>query len=61
MKISELKNTSLFLRIIFDFFIDNGIRSSIMEVSDYNLLLERILSSEITEYIYRSPLELDMQ
>lgn len=46
MKIREYKNLNLFLSVLFKFFKENGIESSIMPVEDYDILLKRILDCE---------------
>ncbi len=50
MKISELPNLKLFLSILFKFFKENQIESSLQPINDYNLLLSRILDSELISY-----------
>lgn len=46
MKLREYNNTNMFLSILFDFFKENEIESSIIPVEDYDVFLERILDCE---------------
>lgn len=52
MKIRDYKNLNLFLEILFEFFKENKITSSLEPVEDCDLLLERILDSEYTGKSY---------
>ncbi|HPS57644.1 MAG TPA: hypothetical protein PK514_06005 [Spirochaetota bacterium] len=52
MKLSEFKNTKKFLTILFNFFKENGIISSIEPVENYDRLLERILECELSNISY---------
>lgn len=52
MKISEYKNLNRFLTILFTFFKDNGIVSSMYPMDDYDAMLKRILECEYETMSY---------
>jgi len=52
MKIYDYKNLNLFLTVLFNFFKENGLISSIEPVEDYDRLLERILDCEFNYISY---------
>lgn len=52
MKLSDYINLKEFLTLLFAFFKENRIVSSIKPVDDYNLLLDRILESEFNYISY---------
>jgi len=52
MKISEYKNLTRFLTILFTFFKENRIESSVYPMDDYDGMLERILQCEYENMSY---------
>jgi len=52
MKVVDYKNLNEFLTVLFSFFKENGIVSSIEPVEDYDKLLERILECEFNYISY---------
>ena len=52
MKLSDYNNLKEFLTVLFSFFKENGIVSSIEPVEDYDKLLERILECEFNYISY---------
>jgi hypothetical protein len=52
MKVADYKNLNAFLTVLFSFFKENGIVSSIEPVEDYDRLLERILECEFNYISY---------
>ena len=52
MKISEYKNLNRFLTLLFTFFKENRIESSIYPMDDYDGMLERILQCEYETMSY---------
>ncbi len=52
MKLSDYKNMNEFLTVLFSFFKENGIVSSIEPIEDYDRLLERILECEFNYISY---------
>lgn len=52
MKLSEFENLNKFLSVLFAFFKENGIDSSMKPVEDYNLLLAKIINSEFNHISY---------
>lgn len=52
MKISEYKNLNRFITILFTFFKDNSIESSVYPMDNYDAMLERILDCEYESMSY---------